>query len=201
MITSASARSSASTARRCSPCEPKLRSSRVAARDHDVVEVRTESGRAALEVAVEPFDERGRGRRRPVVAQLRLFEPELAGPLGEGRLQERQHLAARGDELRSELGGLLRPRLQSGSCGKACGDPAQRRISLRHNGAVVDRQLCARRRGPAESAVEVGAPHGGCALDDPEPVGGEGKAAAGPSVKKRQKAAGARMKPVIRAGI
>ena len=53
---SASASRSASTASRCSPCEPKLRRSRVAGDDRDVVEVRAErrSRRA-----------RGRGRAAP----------------------------------------------------------------------------------------------------------------------------------------
>ena len=80
--------------------------------------MRAEAGRAALEVAVEPFVERGAVGGVAVVAQLRLVEPELAGPLGEGRPEQHQHLAARGDELRSELGGLLRPRLERARAGE-----------------------------------------------------------------------------------
>ena len=58
---------------------------------------------AAVEIPLEPLLERGRRRRLALVAQDGLREPELAGPLREGRTEEPQGLAARGDDaLRCE---------------------------------------------------------------------------------------------------
>ena len=68
-VRSASARTSARTAVRCSPCEPKLRRSRSADAIRDVAQVRAERGRPALEVAVEPLLERLDGGRVGLVAR------------------------------------------------------------------------------------------------------------------------------------
>ena len=64
--TSASARRSDSTAMRCSPCEPNVRRSRSPDEDPDLVEVRAEPRRAALQVA-----RRGARRGRSATAARR----------------------------------------------------------------------------------------------------------------------------------
>ena len=79
---SASPRSSDRTARRCSPCEPKTRRSRVDGEHAHVVEVGAEAGRAAVEVTIEARLQLLHRRRLRVVAQRAVGQAELAGPLG-----------------------------------------------------------------------------------------------------------------------
>ena len=93
--------------------------------------------------------------------------------LCEGGREQREHLAARADELRPELNDLLRPRRDRVPRRCSDGDATQRCISLCDRAAVVRRQLRARRRRAAESTVEVRPSRGRCALDDAETVRGE----------------------------
>ncbi len=68
--------------------------------DPDVVQVRPEPGRAALEILVEPRLESLRARRLGLVEQLAAGQPELGGALGERRPERRDRLVPRGDEQR-----------------------------------------------------------------------------------------------------
>jgi len=145
----------------------------VAALDADLVEVRADAGRAALDVAREPLLElRDRGRSR-VVAERDIVEAELARALREAGLQELDHVAASRVEHRPEIRDLCRPRGEHLPLGDAHRDPAQRGIPLAHGGGVVDRHVRSRRVEPAERAVDVGTPGGRSALDDDQAVGGE----------------------------
>ena len=91
---SASARSSESTASRCSPCEPKLRRSRSPLAISDVVEVRPEPGRAALEVALRAAPRASAdGRRLARRSRAARRQAELVGALGEARRERGERLA------------------------------------------------------------------------------------------------------------
>ena len=90
---SASARSSESTARRCSPCEPNWRRSRSPLAIEDVVEVRPEPGRAAVDVLRKTRFEHFERRRLGVVAEPRGRQAELVrarGERGRQRLERRR---------------------------------------------------------------------------------------------------------------
>ena len=141
--------------------------------DDHVVEVRAERRRAAVEVAVESLLELRRRRRFALVAKLGRVETELAGALRERRAEQRQRLEPRRDERCPECRHLLRPRSECVTRREAAGDTAQGGVALPDRGAVLRRQLRARRREPAEDAVEVRAPGGRSALDDAEPVRSE----------------------------
>ncbi len=152
---SASASRSASTASRCSPCEPKLRRSRAAGDDRDVVEVRPEPGRAALDVPVEPRLERRGGRRLARVDEPRRpGRPELAGALREGRAR-----AARAPRVRASTSAAPSSATCSvhGASASRRREPERRRVAgaaLRcaTRGAVLERQ---RGRAPAARRPSV----------------------------------------------
>ena len=171
---SASPSSSASTARRCSPCEPKRaqvavaprarRGRRGAGRAPVVPRSRSRSSRA-----LELLD----ARRLALVAQLGSRQAELAGPLGEARLQRGDRLVPAGDELGAERAHLLVPGRERLARGDALRDPPQRGVPLPDRGAVLGREAGPARREPAEHAVEVRPARRGAALDDHQPVGRE----------------------------
>ena len=141
----------------------------------DVVEVRPEPGRAALEVRVEPGLERVRGRRLAVVAERRRRQPELARTLGEARLRARPARRRRAStSSRAELSEALRPR-------------RERVASARARAARGGARRCAARAPPRTPAGAPRAPGGdgastrskyarraaGPALHDGEAVGRE----------------------------
>ena len=171
---SASASRSASTASRCSPCEPKLRRSRAPARCRR----RRGGGRAPVvprsRSRVEPRLERGRGRRLAVVRELRVVETELAGALGEAGRRAATRLVARCDELARRA---RRPAPSTASSASRRESPRATRRSAAFAGRAPrrTRPVSAARAGSsaAERPVEVRAPHRGPALDDREPVGRE----------------------------
>ncbi len=86
-----------------------------AGRDDDVVEMRTETGDAAVEITLEARLELLHGRRLADVAQLAVVEAERSRVNGERRRDQREHLLACGDEREAELDHLLRPRLECGA--------------------------------------------------------------------------------------
>ena len=140
-----------STASRCSPCEPKLRRSRVAAGDDHVVEMRAEAGDAALEVTrrAAPRAPRQSAARRRSAARLR--QPELAGTLREPRREQRERLRRASTSDGTECGDLLGPRLQRVCAGTAELHAAKRRVALRHAPPIVLRQRRASGRRAAPS--------------------------------------------------
>ena len=151
-----------------------MRRSRSPASDCDVVEVRAEArrarargrGRAARRAAPRSAARpRTRARRRRARAHRPLARSAASSSV--------ERLAARGDQLRAELGDLLRPRRNRVARREAGRDAAERGVPLRDRGAVLRRQPRARREQPPERAVEVRAAHRGPALDDREPVGRE----------------------------
>ena len=170
---SASASRSASTVSRCSPCEPKLRRSREPLASDDIVEMRAEAGRPALEIAVETRLERGRRGRLALVRRCGApRQSELPCAVGEPRRERGEHLDARLDELARRA---PRPAPSRARSHRARRSPraTRRRAAFRCaiGGRVLGRQ---RRRAPAarraERAVEVGAPRRRAALHDREPV-------------------------------
>ena len=81
----------------------------LAGKDADVVQMRAEAGRAALEVAIGAGCEVVGGGRCPLVCQLSIAEPELFGALAEARPQQVDCLRAPLDELGAKPTDLLVP--------------------------------------------------------------------------------------------
>ena len=122
---SASPSRSASTASRCSPCEPNARRSRSPARIADVVEVRSEPRRAPLEVAVGARLELVDASAPSLVGELAAVEAELAGPLPEARLRARSTVSVPPlDELAGQAADLLVPGSERVARGERPAPPA-----------------------------------------------------------------------------
>ena len=141
----------------------------------DVVEVRAEPGRPALEIALERGP-RGRPRSaaRPRTRALRPAGRARAARSANARREQPRRVSCRaGDELASEARDLLGPGRERVAGREALRDPPQRRVALAERRAVLGRQRRAAGEQPAEHAVEVRAPGGGPALHDRESVGRE----------------------------
>ena len=173
--TAASARRSASTAVRCSPCEPKPRRSRSAARICRVPEMGADarSSRARDRGRAAPRARRPSGRARARRRASAPASPSSAACSREARRQRGDELRAGGVELGPERRDLLRPRLERVACGGARAHAAERLVPLRKRPTVLAREPCPGRGRPAEHAVEVCPPHRWAALDDRQPVGDE----------------------------
>ena len=78
--------------------------------DLDVVQVRAETRRSAIEIVVEPRLERIGRRRLGFVAELTAREPELVRTLDEERAEQRDRLAASSHERSAQLCDALGPR-------------------------------------------------------------------------------------------
>ena len=171
-ISSASASRSASTARRCSPCDPKLRSSR----GRDAMTTSSRCGPrpvdAPFEVAVEPCLERCDRRRHAVVAQLALRQAELRRALGEGGARSCS-VSRRAATSCVPSSATCAVHGASASATSGRRRRGQRRVALRDGRAVI-RRSCARAGDSRPSdAVEVRAARRRRALDDAEAVRGE----------------------------
>ena len=146
-----------------------------AGNEHDVVEVRPERRRAAIEITVESGCESSQRRRLPFVAERRIIEPQLGRADGEGRLEQGKRLEPGGDKLRAERRNAFAPRLDRVPAREACRCSAQRRVPLRHGRAVLRRQRRASRSESPENAVEVGAAGRRRPLHDAEAIRREDK--------------------------
>ena len=144
------------------------------ARDHDVVEVRAEPRRAALEVAVEPRCERGRARRLAVVGELRRRRARArrrarrtAGPSSSSTSRRAATSSAPSSAACSVHGA------SAARDGDARGDAPQRGVPL-CDAAPYSAGSCARAGESRPSARSKYARRAaGAALDDAEPVGRE----------------------------
>jgi hypothetical protein len=145
----------------------------LAARDRHVVEVRPDSGRAAIDVPVEPCLERLHGRRLRVVAEVRVRQAELSGALGEAGREQAQHFPACVDERAAEGRDAFRPRLECVTRRDSELHTAQRCVALRERGGVLLRRRCPSRQQACECAIEVRTPRRRPAFHDRQPVGCE----------------------------
>src|SRR4051795_9287393 len=99
--------------------------------------MRAEPGHAAVEIAVETLLEGGGRRRVAVVAELRIGEAELAGPLREGRTEEGERLLAGGDEIGAEERHLLGPGCERIAGRVTARDAPERCVPLRDGRTVL----------------------------------------------------------------
>src|SRR6202035_2034891 len=97
---------------------------------HDVVEVRAKTRNAPVEIAVEPLLERRDCQRLALVAQLCIRETQLARSFRKWRLEQRECLLTRRDELGPERRDLLGPRRKRVTRRETAGDAAKRRVPL-----------------------------------------------------------------------
>ncbi len=139
---SASARRSESTARRCSPCEPKARRSRSPDSTRISSRCGPSAGRAALEVACEPLRRGRRGSAAPRRSRGRGREPELRRreprTAGESSSSEppRPRRARRRASRRCSVHGS-----SAVGVGEPLRDPAQRGVPLPEGRAVGAREV------------------------------------------------------------
>ena len=169
----ASASSSERTARRCSPCEPKLRRSR------SPLAISTSSRCGPSPVAPRSTSrgearlERLERRRGSGVAEPCVLEAELACALRELRGERVERCAARCDEVGPERGDLLGPRCERCAIGLPELHTPQRGVPLGERREILLGDVGPGREEPSESAVEVRTPRSRAALDDGQPVGRE----------------------------
>ncbi len=123
-----------------------MRRSRPAAENAEIVEVRPEARRAALEVALDAILQLRRSRGLALVAKLRLRQAQLLGTLGEGRLQRGDHSVAARHELGPEPTDLLVPGGERIAGRDALRHAPQRGVPLADRRAVFGRETAPRRR-------------------------------------------------------
>src|SRR5829696_1305751 len=114
--------------------------------------MRSDAGRAALDVRIETRVQLVDRQSFLFVHQRGVGEPEGFSLRVEARCEERDELAPSALELASELGDLLRPRLDRVARRLAGTNTPQRGVALRERAAVRSRDVGACQEEPAEHA-------------------------------------------------
>ena len=130
----------------------------VARADGDVVEVGSEAGDAAFEVAIEASLERRDGRGLAGVASVAAGRPSSPARSREGGRQQPDRLAPRCDQRLAEARDLLGPRRDRIARRDADRDAPERGVPLPHRSGVLQRQRGTAGQEPPERPVEVRAP-------------------------------------------
>src|SRR5207248_9405114 len=136
----------------------------------ELVAVRADARRSALEVARQPALELLDARLAAGVLEGHVRQAELLGALREARRQFRERGAAGILELDAEARDLRRPRRECLAVAHAEPDAPEGRVALPERGAVAHRQLRSSREEARKNPVEVGASRGRARLDDCEAV-------------------------------